>query len=97
MAQERLKRKIEKVLREELLGAEGKVVIQHGFEDFLHVYILSERFKGKRLREKGDMIWSVLSRHLSPNEWGNISLTMGLAPGEKNGLLSFEYEKLFGE
>ncbi len=34
---------------------------------------------GKYLKEKNDLIWFELMQHLSQNEWGKISLSIGVS------------------
>ena len=51
-------------------------------DDSIHVVIVSRKFDGRRMREKNDMIWSVLTQKLSPEEWGKVSLSIGTSPEE---------------
>ena len=39
----------------------------------------------RRLRERTDLIWDELQRDLTPEEWGRISLTIGMTPDQVNG------------
>jgi hypothetical protein len=44
--------------------------------------IVSPKFRGKRLREKTDLILSKLYQELSPEEWGKVTLSIGVSPEE---------------
>jgi hypothetical protein len=48
--------------------------------DGIHVVVVSPKFKGKRLREKTDLIQSELYQTLSPEEWGKVTLSVGVSP-----------------
>ena len=53
-----------------------------GPDDSIHVVIVSRKFDGRRMKEKNDLIWSVLVQNLSPEEWGKVSLSVGASPEE---------------
>lgn len=42
--------------------------------------------RGSRLKEKNDLIWDQLTSRLTPEEWGRITLTVGVSPDEVNGM-----------
>ncbi len=42
----------------------------------------SRKFDGRRMKEKNDLIWSVLVAKLAPEEWGKVSLSVGASPEE---------------
>jgi hypothetical protein len=85
-----LKRKIRRVLKEAGF-ADAKIKVVDGHDADLHLYLISPKFAGKRWREIGEMIWSVLFRELTREEWGLISLTQGLTPEEADGALERGY------
>ena len=65
MADSQLKKKI----RDTLKGAYFKdpddlVDVSDGPGDSVHVVIVSRKFDGRRMKEKNDLIWSVLVRNL---------------------------------
>ena len=83
MAEAQLKQKI----RDELRGAYFKdpddlVDVSDGPDDSIHVVIVSRKFDGQRMKEKNDLIWSVLVKTLRPEEWGKVSLSVGASPEE---------------
>jgi stress-induced morphogen len=54
--------------------------------DSVHVVIVSPKFRGKRLAEKTDLILSQLTQELPPEEWGRVTLSVGVAPEEIKAL-----------
>ncbi|MEI8371432.1 MAG: hypothetical protein WCJ35_01220 [Planctomycetota bacterium] len=83
MADAQLKQKV----RESLRGAYFKdqddlVDVSDGPDDSIHVVIVSRKFDGHRMKEKNDLIWSVLTKNLLPEEWGKVSLSVGASPEE---------------
>jgi len=83
MADSHLKQKIRNALK----GAYFKdlddlVDVSDGPDDSIHVVIVSRKFDGRRMKEKNDLIWSVLVRNLAPEEWGKVSLSIGTSPEE---------------
>jgi stress-induced morphogen len=83
MADSKLKRKIRKVLKDNYFKASQDLVdVSDGEEDDIHLVVVSRKFDGRRMKEKSDMIWSVLVEKLSPEEWGKITLTVGTTPEE---------------
>jgi len=79
-----LKRKIRTRLRKHF-SPDARIVLSDGPDHDIHLRIFSSQFAGKRLREKGDIIWEVLRKELAPEEWQQISLTVGQAPEQANG------------
>lgn len=78
-----LKQKIHHVLKNGYFhDAEDLVDISDGPEDSIHVVIVSRKFDGHRMKEKHDLIWSELSQNLTPEEWGKVSLSIGVSPEE---------------
>jgi hypothetical protein len=85
-----LKRKIRRVLKEAGF-ADVKLTASDSHDDYLHLYIISPKFAGMRLSKIGEIIWSILFRELTPEEWGRITLTQGLTPEEYDGALQRGY------
>jgi stress-induced morphogen len=44
------------------------VDVSDGPEDSIHVVVVSRKFNGQRLKEKNDLIWSVLVKEVAPQE-----------------------------
>ena len=84
MADIQLKQKIRDSLKGDYFGdANDLVDVSDGPDaESIHVVIVSRKFDGRRMREKNDLIWSVLTRKLSPEEWGKVSLSIGTSPEE---------------
>jgi len=83
MADEQLKKKVHDVLKTGYFtDTDDAVDVSDGPEDSLHLVIFSRKFDGKYLKEKNDLIWSELMQHLSKNEWGKVSLSIGVSPEE---------------
>ena len=83
MADSKLKQKIRDVLRGAYFKDPDDLVdVSDGPDDSIHVVIVSRKFDGRRMKEKNDLIWSVLSQHLPPDEWGKVSLSVGTSPEE---------------
>jgi stress-induced morphogen len=83
MAEVALKRKIHDVLKEDYFNDTNDLVdVSDGPDDSIHVVIVSRKFDGRRMKEKNDLIWSVLVQKLVPEEWGKVSLSVGASPEE---------------
>jgi stress-induced morphogen len=83
MADARLKQKIGTVLRDAYFKDPADLVdISDGPDDSIHIVIVSRKFDGRRMKEKNDLIWSVLVQKLAPDEWGKVSLSVGASPEE---------------
>lgn len=83
MADMQLKQKVHDVLRSAYFKDPDDLVdVSDGPDDSIHVVIVSRKFDGRRMREKNDLIWSVLSQKLQPDEWGKVSLSVGASPEE---------------
>ncbi len=83
MAEAQLKQKIRDALRGDYFkGPDDLVDVSDGPEDSIHIVIVSRKFDGRRMKEKDDLIWSVLIRDLRPEEWGKVSLSVGASPEE---------------
>lgn len=83
MANGSLKQKIHDVLKHAYFrDAADLVDVSDGPDDDIHIVIVSRKFDGRRMKEKNDLIWSILVQHLTPEEWGNVSLSIGTSPEE---------------
>lgn len=81
MADAQLKQKIRDALKAAYFKDPDDLVdVSDGPDDDVDVVIVSRKFDGKRMKEKNDLIWSVLVQHLTPDEWGKISLSVGASP-----------------
>ena len=83
MADEILKHKIQCALKAgRFRDSEDLVDVSDGADGNIHVVVVSRKFDGRRMKEKNDLIWDELEKHLSADEWGQISLTVGASPEE---------------
>lgn len=83
MADAQLKQKIGDSLKGSYFKDPADLVdVSDGPDDSIHVVIVSRKFDGRRMKEKNDLIWTVLVQSLSPEEWGKVSLSVGASPEE---------------
>ena len=83
MADSQLKEKIHDVLKNAYFkDASDLVDVSDGPDDDIHIVIVSRKFDGRRMKEKNDLIWSILTQNLQPEEWGKVSLSVGTSPEE---------------
>lgn len=85
MADTALKDQIRGVLKQGYFDGPDDAVYVSDSEDSpddVHVVVVSPKLRGKRPREKNDLIWSVLTGRLQPGEWGHITLSVGHSPEE---------------
>ena len=83
MADAQLKQKIHDSLKTVYFGdPDDSVDVSDGPEDSIHVVIVSRKFDGRRMKEKNDLIWTLLVQNLSQEEWGKVSLSVGASPEE---------------
>jgi stress-induced morphogen len=83
MADAPLKLKVRDALRSVYFKDPDDLVdVSDGPDDSIHVVIVSRKFDGRRMKEKNDLIWSVLTQNLRPEEWGKVSLSVGTSPEE---------------
>lgn len=83
MADANLKNRIRDVLKHGYFSnADDLVDVSDGPDDDVHIVVVSRKFDGRRMKEKQDLIWSDLSRSLAPEEWGKITLSIGVSPEE---------------
>ena len=87
MADEKLKKKIHDVLKEGYFSDLTDFVdVSNGFDNLIHIVVISRKFDGRNMKEKEDLIWSELFQNLSPGEWGKVSLSIGASPDEIKAL-----------
>ncbi len=83
MADSQLKQKIHDALKNAYFKDERDYVdVSDGSDDDIHIVIVSPKFDGRRMKEKNDLIWSILTQNLRPEEWGKVSLSVGTSPEE---------------
>lgn len=83
MGDTELKQKIHDALKADYFNdVDDLVDVSDGPDDSVHVVIVSRKFDGRGMREKHDLIWSVLVQNLRPAEWGKVSLSVGTSPEE---------------
>jgi hypothetical protein len=87
MVDAQLKEKIRGLLQRTIFTDPTDVIdVSDGDDiDDLHLVVISRKLEGRRLRERTDLIWDELQRDLTPDEWGRISLTIGVTPDQVNG------------
>ncbi|MEM7537170.1 MAG: hypothetical protein AAF639_33665 [Chloroflexota bacterium] len=87
MSSETLKTKIYTVLKNGYFNAATDFVdVSNGYDDLIHIVVVSRKFDGRRSEEKDDLIWSELYNNLSKDEWGRVSLSVGASPEEIKAL-----------
>ena len=83
MTNEELRLKIRNVLRGHLFPGDDELVhLSDGHDGSIHVVVVSSQFDGRRMKDKHDLIWSVLTQYLEPDEWGQVTLSIGVSPEE---------------
>ena len=83
MACKMLKQKIHTLLKTNCFSdAKDFVDVSDGAADFIHVVVVSRKFNGHTMIDRGDIIWEELLKHLSDEEWGHVSLLIGATPEE---------------
>lgn len=83
MAEAQLKHRVHEALKNAYFNdTEDLVDVSDGPDDAIHVVIVSRKFDGRRMKEKNDLIWSILVQNLSPEDWGKVSLSVGTSPEE---------------
>ena len=83
MACEILKQKIHDTLRDGYFrDAKDFVDVSDGSADHVHIVIVSRKFNGHTMGDRVDIIWNELTKHLSPEEWGHVFLSIGVPPEE---------------
>jgi hypothetical protein len=83
MADIALKNRIREALKQGYFkDPEDLVDVSDGYDGNVHVVIVSRKFDGRRMKEKHDLIWTELTGHLRPEEWGQVTLSIGVSPEE---------------
>lgn len=78
-----LKQKIHDVLKQGYFNDPDDLVdVSDGEDEGIHLVIVSRKFDGRRMKEKNDLIWSELVKGLQPDEWGQVTLSVGTSPEE---------------
>ena len=78
-----LKQKIHNTLQTGYFSDKKDFVdVSDGAADFIHVVVVSRKFNGHTMIDRGDIIWDELLKHLSDEEWGHVSLLIGATPEE---------------
>ena len=78
-----LKQKIHSLLKTDYFSdTKDFVDVSDGAADFIHVVVVSRKFNGYTMMDRGDIIWDELLKHLSDEEWGHVSLLIGATPEE---------------
>ncbi|MBI1925965.1 hypothetical protein HYR99_17150 [Candidatus Poribacteria bacterium] len=87
MASAKLKKKIHDVLKKGYFSTSSDFVdVSDGYDDLIHIVVVSRKFDGRRMKEKEDLIWAELYKNLSEEEWGKVSLSVGTSPDEIKSL-----------
>jgi hypothetical protein len=82
-----LKNKIRRLLKSVYFQAVDDVVkLSDGEIGDLYLLVVSRKFKGMDMGEKNDLIWDILMQRLTPEEWGQISMTVARTPEERDPL-----------
>ena len=77
-----LKKEIEKLLRQEF-NENSTVDVSDGYQDNIHIVVVSGKFSGKSESEKQDMLWSLIETSgLSDLDKNKISLIIPYSPEE---------------
>ena len=85
MACKTAKRKIYEMLRGGRFNGERDFVdvSDGGFDrEDIHIVIISRKFNGYTMTERGRIIWEEMWKHLTQNEWGRVFLSIGMLPEE---------------
>ena len=81
-ADTQIKKKIEDLLRKEF-NENSTVDVSDGYQDNIHIIVVSSKFSGKSENEKQDMLWDLIeASDLSDFEKNKISLIIPYSPGE---------------
>jgi len=83
VAEREIKDRVAAALRDAYFGDPGDLVdVSDGLDENIHVVIVSRKFDGRRFQEKEDLIWGILSQRLDPEDWGKVTLSIGVSPEE---------------
>lgn len=83
MSDNAIKEKIYQVLKTGYFNDNNDLVdVSNGSYDYLHLVIVSRKFDSQSVKDRYELIWDELENKLTPEEWGHISLTVGISPEE---------------
>ncbi len=83
MACKVIKQKIQETLKTGYFNdIKDFVDVSDGYDDLIHVVVVSRKFEGHRPRIRIKLIWDELLKRLSDEEWGYVSLLIGATPEE---------------
>lgn len=83
MADDRLKQTVHDGLKQAYFTSPNDMVdVSDGPDDSMHLVVVSRKFDGKRMKEKNDLIWSLLTANFPEDVWRRISLTICTTPEE---------------
>lgn len=85
MADAALKAKIKDSLKRTYFdGSDDAIYVSDSDEcdENIHVVVVSPKFQGKGLEEKTDLILAHLFQALPKDEWGKVTLSVGVSPEE---------------
>ena len=81
MNQEKLKGKIRKALKQNLFTSPDDLVdVSNGANSFIHVVVVSRKFESHSPGDNHDLLWTEITKLLKPEEWGKITLSVGVSP-----------------
>lgn len=87
MADEQIKRRVADALKGGFFkDTDDYIDVSDGADDNIHVVVVSRKFDGRRTKEKLDLIWAELLQKLTADEWGKVSLSVGVTPEEIKAL-----------
>ena len=75
-----VKRAIAEAFRDEF--PTDTVDVSDGYEEFIHVLVVSRRFDPMTPREKQNLMWRILGKTLDKSEIGLVSLLLPISPSE---------------
>ncbi len=83
MSDNKIKDKIYQVLKTGYFNDNNDLVdVSNGSYDYIHLVIVSRKFDSQSVKDRYELIWDELENKLTPEEWGHISLTVGISPEE---------------
>ncbi|MDM8551135.1 hypothetical protein QUF72_13710 [Desulfobacterales bacterium HSG2] len=82
MADAQIKKKIEELLRKEF-NENSTVDVSDGYQDNIHIVVVSRKFSGRSENEKQNMLWNLIETgDLSDSDKNRISLIIPYSPEE---------------
>ena len=83
MADEKTNSRVAEALRSSYFNDRNDLIdISDGLDDNIHVVIVSRKFDGQHFGEKHDLIWGIFIDKLAPEDWGKVTLSIGVSPEE---------------